>query len=137
MKQVYPTFTYLLVLFVLLVTAGALVEAQKCKPSGKVKGKKPPKNECNQDNGAERCEQGKFYTTYKCPPPVSATRVRSYKGNFNNKQFRGGWRWGLDHQNAMVGIMTMTHLWWHCQQDGSATRRGAATISPLMETEEA
>jgi hypothetical protein len=72
MKQVYPTFTYLLVLFVLLVTAGALVEAQKCKPSGKVKGKKPPKNECNQDNGAECCEQGKFYTTYKCSPPVSA-----------------------------------------------------------------
>ncbi|KAG6781061.1 hypothetical protein POTOM_013942 [Populus tomentosa] len=71
MKQVYPTLTYLLVLFVLLVTASALVEAQKCKPSGKVKGKKPLKNQCNQDNGAECCEQGKFYTTYKCSPPVS------------------------------------------------------------------
>lgn len=48
-----------------------MVEAQECKPSGKVKGKKPPPGECNKDNGAECCEEGKLYTTYKCSPPVS------------------------------------------------------------------
>jgi hypothetical protein len=71
MKQVCSSFTYLLVLFVLLVTVSVLVEAQKCKSSGKVEGKKPPKKECNQENGAERCEEDKLYTTYKCSQPVS------------------------------------------------------------------
>ncbi|XP_006368753.2 kiwellin-1 [Populus trichocarpa] len=79
MKQVCSSFTYLLVLFVLLVTVSVLVEAQKCKSSGKVEGKKPPKKECNQENGAERCEEDKLYTTYKCSQPVSALPVNSFE----------------------------------------------------------
>ncbi|KAH8513734.1 hypothetical protein H0E87_006848 [Populus deltoides] len=82
MKQVYPTFTYLLVLFVLLVTAGALVEAQKCKPSGKVKGKKPPKNEFSRrvemGGGQSECD-GRYHDD---DTPVVALST----GWFSNKK---------------------------------------------------
>ncbi|KAK6935381.1 hypothetical protein RJ641_035536 [Dillenia turbinata] len=62
-------FIVFLVLF--LVTACAIVEAQKCKPSGKIRGKKPPKDKCNRDHDSDCCKEGKLYTTYKCSPPVS------------------------------------------------------------------
>ncbi|XP_059640226.1 putative ripening-related protein 2 [Cornus florida] len=67
-KKVCFRVTHLVLVFLFMVVIGfTMVEAQKCKPSGKLKGKKPPKNEC----GDECCEAGKFYPTYKCSPPVS------------------------------------------------------------------
>ncbi|KAJ4837813.1 hypothetical protein Tsubulata_047076, partial [Turnera subulata] len=76
LKPVTPSTTSILskdeaVFFLLTVTANVMVEAQKCKPSGKIRGKNPPKDECNQDNGADCCQAGKFYTTFKCSPPVT------------------------------------------------------------------
>ncbi|XP_051121128.1 putative ripening-related protein 2 [Andrographis paniculata] len=41
-----------------------------CKPSGKVKGKKPPPGHCNEDDNI-CCIEGRFYTTYRCSPAVS------------------------------------------------------------------
>ncbi|KAI3444561.1 hypothetical protein Pfo_001226 [Paulownia fortunei] len=46
---------------------------QSCKPSGKIRGKKPPPGECNQENDSDCCQAGKLYTTYKCSPPVSGS----------------------------------------------------------------
>ncbi|CAL5401020.1 unnamed protein product [Camellia sinensis] len=60
----------LLILF-LLVTVFSSVEAQSCKPSGKIRGKKPPPGQCNTENHSECCVEGKLYTTYKCSPKVS------------------------------------------------------------------
>ncbi|KAG6437694.1 hypothetical protein SASPL_102619 [Salvia splendens] len=55
------------------ILLGLMLDACKtCKPSGKIKGKKPPKHKCNQDHGSDCCESGKYYTTYKCSPPVTA-----------------------------------------------------------------
>ncbi|XP_048334236.2 kiwellin-1 [Ziziphus jujuba] len=48
-----------------------IIEAQKCKPSGKIKGEKPPAGQCNKDNNSDCCEEGKYYSTYKCSPTVS------------------------------------------------------------------
>ncbi|KAL8499385.1 hypothetical protein ACS0TY_022381 [Phlomoides rotata] len=48
------------------------VEAQSCKPSGKLKGRKPPKDKCNRNNDSECCEAGKFYNVYKCSPKVTS-----------------------------------------------------------------
>lgn len=63
--------TYLLLFVVLLASSCVLVDGQKCKPSGKIKGKNPPKGECNKNNDSECCEAGKYYTIYKCSPSVS------------------------------------------------------------------
>lgn len=60
-----------LLLFLLLVTDSLKVEAQTCKPSGKIRGKKPPRGKCNTHNDSECCVEGKLYTTYKCSPSVT------------------------------------------------------------------
>ncbi|TYH38724.1 hypothetical protein ES332_D12G129500v1 [Gossypium tomentosum] len=63
---------FLFICFVLIITDCFAVEADTCKPSGKLKGKKPPPGKCNQENDSDCCIEGKFYTTYKCSPPVSS-----------------------------------------------------------------
>ncbi|KAJ8748940.1 hypothetical protein K2173_013377 [Erythroxylum novogranatense] len=59
------------ILLLLLVSFSLHVQAQVCKPSGKVKGKKPPPNKCNKKNLSECCEEGKLYTVYDCSPPIT------------------------------------------------------------------
>lgn len=53
-----------ILLLIRLLSAAA--NGEKCKPSGKIRGKKPPKDKCNRENNSECCEQGKLYTTYQC-----------------------------------------------------------------------
>ncbi|KAL8495277.1 hypothetical protein ACS0TY_019431 [Phlomoides rotata] len=60
------------ILFSVVVTLSLKVEAKPCVPSGKVKGKKPPKDQCNRAHDSDCCEQGKSYDVYKCSPKVSA-----------------------------------------------------------------
>ncbi|KAH6789478.1 hypothetical protein C2S51_004484 [Perilla frutescens var. frutescens] len=36
-----------------------------------VKGKKLPKDQCNRANDSDCCKEGKYYSIYKCSPPVS------------------------------------------------------------------
>ncbi|MBA0717727.1 hypothetical protein Golax_005514 [Gossypium laxum] len=59
-----------------------MVEADTCKPSGKLRGKKPPPGQCD----SNCCEDGKFYTTYKCSPPVSSHT----KGKLTINSFAAG-----------------------------------------------
>ncbi|KAH6835019.1 hypothetical protein C2S53_003796 [Perilla frutescens var. hirtella] len=59
-----------IILLVFLLSSAA-ANGEKCNPSGKIRGKKPPKNKCNPENNSECCKQGKLYTTYTCSPPVS------------------------------------------------------------------
>ncbi|KAL0397894.1 UNVERIFIED_CONTAM: Kiwellin-1 [Sesamum calycinum] len=54
------------------MTLNLKVDAKSCKPSGKIKGKKPPKDQCNQENDSDCCEEGKYYDIYKCSPKVTA-----------------------------------------------------------------
>ncbi|KAA8520614.1 hypothetical protein F0562_014870 [Nyssa sinensis] len=61
----------LLIFFLLLVAIFSIAEAQSCKPSGKLKGKKPPPGACNTENNSECCEPGKLYDIYKCSPKVT------------------------------------------------------------------
>lgn len=61
-------------LFILLVTYTLEIGARPpkpCKPSGKIRGKKPPPNKCNTQNDSECCVEGKLYTTFNCSPPVT------------------------------------------------------------------
>ncbi|EEF51180.1 kiwellin-1 [Ricinus communis] len=87
MKKV--RITCLLLLFVLVASATVMAEAQKCKPSGRVKGKKPP-NECNHNNDSDCCEEGKFYTTYTCSPPVTKSTKATLTINSFQKGGEGG-----------------------------------------------
>ncbi|MBA0862816.1 hypothetical protein Goshw_013221 [Gossypium schwendimanii] len=53
-----------------------MVEADTCKPSGKLRGKKPPPGQCD----SNCCVEGKFYTTYKC----FTACVEPYKRKIDN-----------------------------------------------------
>ncbi|XP_052171207.1 kiwellin-1-like [Diospyros lotus] len=59
------------VILLMAVFAIASIEAKPCKPSGHIKGKKPPPGKCNTDNESDCCKEGKIYATYKCSPKVS------------------------------------------------------------------
>ncbi|KAH7577910.1 hypothetical protein ACOSQ2_001021 [Xanthoceras sorbifolium] len=61
----------IVVLFSFLFLVTLSLAAPTCKPSGKIRGKTPPKGQCNRQNHSECCKGGKSYTTFKCSPPVS------------------------------------------------------------------
>ncbi|KAK9147535.1 hypothetical protein Scep_006292 [Stephania cephalantha] len=67
------TITIYAVLVVLISSVvgrdGLRVEAQACKPSGAVRGKKPASGYCVEDDVC--CIPGRLYTTYKCSPSVT------------------------------------------------------------------
>ncbi|KAK9103598.1 hypothetical protein Sjap_020852 [Stephania japonica] len=46
-------------------------ESKKCKPSGKLTGKKPPHGRCNTENDSDCCKRGKHYETHTCSPPIT------------------------------------------------------------------
>ncbi|KAJ8900655.1 hypothetical protein K2173_025432 [Erythroxylum novogranatense] len=58
-------------LLLLLLTCSLRAEAKECKPSGKIKGKKPPPKKCNRENYSDCCQHGELYTIFHCSPPVS------------------------------------------------------------------
>ena len=63
---------FLLVCFVFLVlNCLTSVDAQSCNPSGNIRGRKAPANQCNQENDSDCCKQGKLYPIYRCSPAVS------------------------------------------------------------------
>nr|GLL25142.1 putative ripening-related protein 1 [Ipomoea trifida] len=67
--------TRALVILLILAISTCCIEAKPagCKPSGKLKGIKPPPGKCNKKNHSDCCKEGKSYTTYKCSPPLSST----------------------------------------------------------------
>ncbi|KAH1073679.1 hypothetical protein J1N35_026007 [Gossypium stocksii] len=86
----FPTF-FLFICFVLVITNCFMVEADTCKPSGKLRGKKPPPGKCNKDHDSDCCQEGKFYNTYTCSPPVSShTKATLTLNGFGPKEDGGG-----------------------------------------------
>ncbi|KAK4418643.1 Kiwellin-1 [Sesamum alatum] len=61
-----------LLVFLLFSPNSSEARHHVCKPSGKVKGKKPSPDHCNEDDSI-CCIKGRYYTTYKCSPPVSGS----------------------------------------------------------------
>jgi len=63
---------YIIMLLVLFVTNSFWeIEAKACKPSGKIRGKKPPPKKCNKENDSVCCAEGELYSTFNCSPPVT------------------------------------------------------------------
>ncbi|KAL6126135.1 hypothetical protein ACLB2K_074186 [Fragaria x ananassa] len=59
------------VLVILLLTIFLVSDAQQCRPSGRIRGKKPPPGQCNQEDDSDCCKAGKMYPTYTCSPSMS------------------------------------------------------------------
>ncbi|GFP93004.1 putative ripening-related protein 2 [Phtheirospermum japonicum] len=57
----------------LLITTLFAHSLESCKPNGKLKGIKPPKGQCNQENDSVCCLPDKLYNTFNCSPPFSKT----------------------------------------------------------------
>ncbi|KAK6230712.1 hypothetical protein QUC31_002230 [Theobroma cacao] len=68
-KQAYSSVLILVCFLFLLLSFE--VKAQTCKPSGKIRAKKPRSGQCTIEDDPCCCKEGKLYTTYKCSPPVS------------------------------------------------------------------
>ncbi|KAJ0483866.1 putative RlpA-like domain superfamily, kiwellin [Helianthus annuus] len=88
MKQTTSTiflvlFSFLLILFI------SCIDAQSCKPSGKLRGKKPPRGQCVND--PDCCKAGTFYDTYTCSPRVNEnTKATMTINNFEEGGDGGG-----------------------------------------------
>lgn len=83
-------FTFLIVLVLLATFPFKKTSAQTCKPSGGIRGIKPPPGQCNQENDSDCCVQGKFYTTYTCSPPVTGGTKATLTINSFQKGGDGG-----------------------------------------------
>ncbi|MBA0862016.1 hypothetical protein Goshw_003501 [Gossypium schwendimanii] len=60
-----------------------MLKLNHARPSGKIRGKNPPPGQCNLENVSNCCEDGKFYMTYKCSPPMlSSTKAMLTLNNF-------------------------------------------------------
>ncbi|KAH1235088.1 putative ripening-related protein 2 [Glycine max] len=71
MKRFISNASFIL-LATLILSSCSYSEPQKCRPSGRIRGKKAPPGQCNQENDSDCCEEGKMYTTYECSPPMSS-----------------------------------------------------------------
>lgn len=97
LKERMKSFRFLL--FVVLLAATSLeINSQTCKPSGGIRGKKPPPGECNRENDSDCCVQGKFYTTYTCSPAVTSDTKATLTINSFQKGGDGGGPSECDNQ---------------------------------------
>ena len=80
----------LLFCFLFLVAFCLTIQAQTCKPGGSIEGRKPPPNQCNQENASDCCADGKFYPIFKCSPGVTSSTKATLTLNSFQKGGDGG-----------------------------------------------
>ncbi|KAB2595765.1 ripening-related protein 2 [Pyrus ussuriensis x Pyrus communis] len=81
---------YFFFILIIFATNWLSTEAQKCNPSGQLRGKEPPPGQCNQGNDSECCKKGKLYPTYTCSPQVSKKTKATLTINSFQKGGDGG-----------------------------------------------
>ncbi|XP_004306797.1 PREDICTED: putative ripening-related protein 1-like [Fragaria vesca subsp. vesca] len=59
------------IIAIFLLAIFLVSEAQQCRPSGRIRGRKPPPGQCNTEDDSDCCKAGKMYPTYTCSPPMS------------------------------------------------------------------
>ncbi|XP_029127799.1 kiwellin-1-like [Cajanus cajan] len=89
-------FSFVLLFFLLINCMYS--EAQQCRPSGRIKGKKAPPGQCNKENDSDCCETGKMYPIYKCSPQVSSHTKAYLTLNSFEKGGDGGGPSACDNQ---------------------------------------
>ncbi|XP_009342497.2 putative ripening-related protein 1 [Pyrus x bretschneideri] len=104
-----------IVLLVILLSAICLVaEAQQCRPSGKIRGRKAPPGQCNQENDSDCCKPGKMYPTYTCSPPLSGSTKATLTLNSFEKGGDGGGPSECDNQyhNDNTPVVALSTGWY-------------------------
>lgn len=102
-------------MFLVLDTEYLAVEAQKCYPSGSIKGGKYPPQDCNQENDSDCCKDGKRYTTYKCSPPITNQTKALLTLNSFEKNGDGGGPSECDNQyhNDDTPVVALSTGWFN------------------------
>ncbi|GFS33504.1 hypothetical protein Acr_00g0028870 [Actinidia rufa] len=126
------TFTlgtsFLILVVIALVTYYQEAEAQVCRPSGNIRGRKPPPGECNQENDSDCCVEGKLYPVYRCSPTVSGNTKAVLTLNSFQAGGDGGGPSECDNQYHSDDTPVVAHY----QPDGMAKEEGVSTTSSLV-----
>ncbi|KAJ0792625.1 putative RlpA-like domain superfamily, kiwellin [Helianthus annuus] len=99
------------VLLFLIISNSLQTNAQTCRPSGHIRGRKPPPGQCMENNDSLCCVPHKLYSTYRCSPPVSANTSATLTINSFQKGGDGGAPSKCDNQyhsddNPVVALST-------------------------------
>ncbi|XP_071726356.1 uncharacterized protein [Rutidosis leptorrhynchoides] len=98
----------------LLITSSFKINAQTCKPSGSIRGIKPPPGQCNRENDSNCCKQGKLYTTYTCSPSDTSDTKATLTINSFQKGGDGGGPSECDNQyhNDDTPVVALSTGWY-------------------------
>ncbi|XP_071933284.1 kiwellin-1-like [Coffea arabica] len=86
-----------------------------CKPSGKIRCKKPPAGHCNIENDADCGRQGQTYTTYKCSPGVSKRTKAAMTINSFQKGGDGGGtsKCDIEYHSDDTPVVALSSGWFN------------------------
>ncbi|KAF3449396.1 hypothetical protein FNV43_RR10124 [Rhamnella rubrinervis] len=88
MKKYISSAAFLLLFLVFISYYCLSIEAQTWKPSGKIRGKKPPPGQCNKNSFC--CKQGEVYTNNISPKASGCRKARLTLNNFEKGGDGGG-----------------------------------------------
>lgn len=78
------------IILLVAIATGSVEPQQFCRPSGKVRGRKPPPGGCNKENHSGCCKNGRNYVVYDCSPPVTSRTKAVLTLNSFEKNGDGG-----------------------------------------------
>ncbi|XP_051147305.1 kiwellin-1-like [Andrographis paniculata] len=137
MKNVFISSFIFLSFYILIALSS--VDAAGCKSSGKIKGKKPPKDKCNTSNDSECCEEGKYYDIYKCSPKESGRTKAVLTLNGFEKGKDGGGPAECDghYHSDNIPIVAMSTGWFNkmkrCFQNVTIYGRGKKVTAMVID----
>ena len=129
----------LILVAILLLLDCFNVDGQICRPSGKIRGKKPPPGECNQDNDSDCCKEGKLYTKYKCSPPVSSHTKAFLTLNGFQKNEDGGAPSECDNKyhSDDTPVVALSTGWYNkgsrCLNNITITANGRSVVAMVVD----
>ncbi|PPR81930.1 hypothetical protein GOBAR_AA38785 [Gossypium barbadense] len=99
-------------------------DPKTCKPNGKIRGKKPPK-ERNTKHDSNCCKEGKLYDIYKCSPQVSnhtkATQTLNVRFD-DGEDGRGPPECDNKYHSNKELVVTFSTGWFNKEKKGVSTK---------------
>ncbi|KAK9273062.1 hypothetical protein L1049_017869 [Liquidambar formosana] len=128
-----------ILLLVIILVDCLDVGAQVCRPSGKIRGKKPPPGQCNKENDSECCVQGKLYPIYKCSPSVSSQTKAHLTINSFEKGGDGGGPSECDNQyhSDNTPVVALSTGWFNkkgrCLNNITISANGRSVVAMVVD----
>ncbi|ONI23046.1 hypothetical protein PRUPE_2G166800 [Prunus persica] len=126
-------------LVILLATICLVTEAQQCRPSGRIRGRKAPAGQCNQENDSDCCVAGKMYPTYTCSPPLS----ESTKAYLTLNSFEAGGDGGgpsecdNKYHNDNTPVVALSTGWYNnggrCHNNITISANGRSVVAMVVD----